>query len=332
MGQYSKIRRLGAGQFGEVWLAFHEGLTDPTEFFKEPQLLKKLEHPSIVQVHDAGRTEDGQLFIAMEHIPGGSIADRLKGKPLKLRRLKPVFCEALRGLDFAHTKGFIHRDVKPANILIGATGYGKLSDFGLATRLNARGVASPYGYIAHLAPEVITTNETSILSDIYATGVTLYRATNGDSLLPEHNNSEELQDAIVNGEFPNRTAYRLYVPRALKTLINKAMHVEPAKRFQSADDLRHALEQTVIQCSWGESATSKGNVWRSETERRILRIELAYAGDNLWNLETVRTIKPDGLPRRIKSFCLQRVRRIVAEEAVSRITTASVSGKQLSLA
>ena len=343
MGLYTKIRRLGAGQFGEVWLAFHEGLgvhhavkyvreenvTDPTEFFKEPQLLKRLEHPNIVKVQDAGRTEDGQLFIAMEHVPGGSIADRLKGKPLKLRRLKPIFCEALRGLDFAHTNGFIHRDIKPANILIGDTGYGKLSDFGLATRLDARGAASPYGYIAHLAPEVITTSETSILSDIYAMGVTLYRTSNGDSFLPAYNNLNELQDAIVNGEFPDRATYRLFVPKPLKTLINKAMQVEPAKRFQSADALRHALEQTVIECSWGERAMLKGTVWRSETERRILRLELAYAGDDLWNLETVRIIKPDGLPRRVRPFCLHSVRRNVAEEAVSRITTASVLGKPI---
>ena len=107
------------------------------------------------------------------------------------------------------------------------------------------------------------------------------------------------------------------------------MHFEPAKRFQSADALRYALEQAVIECSWSERAMSNGTVWNSETERRILRLELKYAGNNLWNLESIRIIKPNGLPRRIRSFCLQRVRRAVAEEAVSRITTAFVSGKPL---
>jgi eukaryotic-like serine/threonine-protein kinase len=343
MGYYTKIRRLGAGQFGEVWLSSHEGLgvhhavkfvreenvTDPTEFFREPQLLKRLEHSNIVKVYDAGRTEDGQLFIAMEHIAAGSVADRLKGKPMKLRRIKSLFCEALRGLDFAHSKEFVHRDIKPANILVGPHGYGKLSDFGLATRLDTRGVASPYGYVAHLAPEVITANETSIKSDIYAMGVTLYRAVNGDSFLPEYNDIDGLREAIVNGEFPDRSAYRLYVPRPLRTLINKAMHVEPAKRFGSADALRYALEQTVIECSWTERSVSQGKIWTSETERRILRLELQYAGDDLWNLETFRTIKPNGSPRHIKSFCLRRARRNVAEEAVSQVTTASVCGKPL---
>lgn len=343
MGDYTRERRLGAGQFGEVRLAFHQGLgvrhavkyvreenvPNPTQFFNELQLLKELEHPNIVKVEDAGRTQDGHLFIAMEYVPTGSVADRFRGKPVPLRRIKPLIGEALRGLEYAHARGYLHRDIKPANILIARGSIGKLSDFGLATRLRPGRIASPYGYVAHLAPEVITRGETSPLSDIYAVGITLYRLVNGDSYLSEFANEDEFLEAIKNGEFPDRKTYRIYIPRSLKTIINKAMNPDSSKRFQTAEELRHALEQVQLACSWREKVEKDRYEWRTETDQAILRVEMLYAGNKKWNVQTLRRWKKTDTVRHIRKLSLLKASKKQAQEAVSRITTSYVNGKQI---
>src|SRR3990167_9902400 len=126
-------------------------------FFQEAQLLKAVEHPNIVRVHETGQLTDGRLYVAMEYLSKGSLEDEAKGNFIPLTRAKRLMIDVLRGLDYAHSQGVIHRDIKPANILIGDSGEGKLSDFGLAipAGLDLRGLGvKNYAYTLHLAPEV----------------------------------------------------------------------------------------------------------------------------------------------------------------------------------
>jgi eukaryotic-like serine/threonine-protein kinase len=341
MGDYVKIGRLGAGHFGEVWLAFHQALgvrhavkyvpesnvENPTEFFKEPQLLKRLEHPNIVKVEDAGKTADGNLFIAMEYMRAGSLQDRFKGRPINMKRIKPLVCEALRGLQHAHDKGYIHRDIKPANILITKLGTGKISDFGLATSMSRTGAASPQGYLLHLAPEVITEDSTSILSDVYAVGMTLYRMINGDAYLRQYRTEDELDEAIIDGTFPDRRKYRLYVPQQLRKVINKALSVQPSGRYRSADQLRYALEQVRIERSWRETVEDNEIEWRSETTNDVIRVLMRYVGSDKWNVETTKMLKKTGASRRTNALCLRSATRTEARTAVEQITSGFASGK-----
>lgn len=340
MGDYEKERELGAGQFGVVWLAFHKGLgirhavkfvreenvIDPTEFFREPQLLRQLEHPNIVKVEDAGRTADGELFIAMEYLRLGSVADRYKGRPVPLQRLKPIVCEALRGLEYAHHKGYIHRDIKPANVLIARGGNGRLSDFGLATKVDPGGTASPQGYIAHLAPEVVSSRRTSSLSDVYAMGVTLYRMVNGDSLLPRFRSMDDYLRAIEEGRYPDRDSYRVYVPKSLKRVINKAMHIDEHKRFQGAKELRVALEQTTLACSWREIVDKDSKSWTSDSDEfGSVAVKMRYSRDDTWNVETLRSRKRDADLRRVRALCATDLTEEDALSRVSLITTSFVN-------
>ncbi len=149
MADYERLERLGAGNFGEVWLVYDHALDirravkyipkssiqDPTNFYKEPQTLMALRHENIVRVEDAGKTSDGTLYVAMEYLQRGSVDDIFKGRPVPLTRAFALLEDVCWALEFAHQKDYIHRDIKPANILISKNNKGKLSDFGLATRV-----------------------------------------------------------------------------------------------------------------------------------------------------------------------------------------------------
>ena len=266
------IRRLGSGHFGEVWLVNDIGLgtqravklippdkiLSSANFFQEAQLLKLAEHPSIVKVDDTGTIEDGRIYVAMEYLEKGSLEDETKGAYVPLSRAKRLMVDVLRGLEYAHSKGIIHRDIKPANILIGDNLQGKLSDFGLAitksTLPKAVGVKD-YAYLIHLAPEVTTITDYSIASDIFACGVTLYRLVNGDSFLPRLA-LNKVREGIINGTYPDRNRYREFIPHQLKKIINRAMSIDPAARFTSAEALRHALEKIPTLANWNEQTLS----------------------------------------------------------------------------
>jgi len=299
MGDYTKQKKLGAGGFGEVWLALHIGLNvthavkfvdgasirNPTEFYREPRLLKELAHDNIVQVFDAGRAGN-DLYVAMEVLTG-SIADIVQKDPLKLRRVKSLFCEALKGLQYIHDRGYLHRDLKPANILVDDKQRGKIADFGLAIPTKEVSTATPAGTLTYVAPEILVTGETSIATDIYAMGVSLYEAVNGTDYLPAMPSPLLLQNAISKGDFPDRDYYRVYIPTALKKVINKAMNIDPIKRFGSADDLRFALEAIPIRCSWKESNKPGQRSWIAEDKKK--KVEVLLKAQGSWRVAVFQT-------------------------------------------
>ncbi len=340
MGDYLKKTRLGHGCFGEVWLAQHEGfavdfavkfvpeanILSPTEFYREPRLLKLLEHPNIVKVHDTGRLPNGDLFIAMEYLKKGSLAAELRGESLNLRSLKQIFCGAMRGLQFAHDLGYVHRDIKPANILIGDDTSGKLGDFGLATQLGPGGTASPQFYYTYVAPEVLGSGTTSKTSDVYAMAVTLYEALNGKSYLPSPTSLDHLKQMIREGAFPDRSYYRVYVPKKLRKVVNKAMSVLPSERFGSAEDFRHALEQVPIRASCAEHVSQTRFEWTSEADDERLRVSMSAQSDGKWCVETARQTGQGSALRRVTRLCLRNLTEPQARKAVHKITSGFVSG------
>ena len=220
-----------------------------------------LKHENVIEITDAGTTEDGELYIAMEYYPEGSISDKTKGGIVPLIYALKLSADICRGLEYAHALGYIHRDIKPANIIIDNQGNARLSDFGLATKVKLDGTASPYGYLGHLAPEVITDDFTDARTDIYALGVTMYRMVNGDAYLPMTIDPDDLLEMIKEGTFPNRNHYRPFIPTAIRTIINKALSLNPDDRFQNASDLRHAFERITLHASWLPRTVPNGTEW-----------------------------------------------------------------------
>jgi len=294
-------KRLGAGHFGEVWHAVDLGLNsecalkcippdkviNKKNFYQEAQTLKAAEHANIVRVNETGKLDDDRIYVSMEFLVNGSLEDEASGGYVPLRRAKKLMCDVLRGLEYAHEKGIVHRDIKPANILIGDNGEGKLSDFGLALpdlkKLDLSAIKG-YQYLIHLAPEVSTFADHDELADVYAAGVTLYRLVNGDSYLPVLKPMEAVRRARA-GEYPDRDLYRGFVPAALKKVINKAMAVNPADRYQSAQEMRRALEAVPIAMDWEENNLAQGRVWKGNDGKRDLEVSRIRSANDLWDVQ-----------------------------------------------
>ena len=333
--------RLGAGHFGEVWRVIDTGLGavralklippdkvwNPMNIFHEAQLLKKAEHPNVVKVEETGTMNDGKLYIAMEYLSKGSLADEAKGTYVPLTRAQRIMVDALRGLQHAHERDILHRDIKPANILVGSNTEGKLSDFGLAVpknvNLKALGVKD-YAYILHLAPEIHSGGKYSILSDIYAVGVTLYRLINGDMYLPAIAASE-IRQACLDGKYPDRTNYREFVPRAFRVLINRAIDVDPTRRFATAELMRHALEQIVICMNWSEQTMSNGTRWAAGWDYKCYEVVRTRETSGKWLIETKKGPSKHSL-RRIVAHCHKGLTKAKAQKVTKRILQDYVDG------
>ena len=326
--------RLGTGNFGEVWKVIDTGLNttralklispkkllNPINIFQEAQILKAAEHPNVVRVAETGTMKDGRIYVAMEYLKKGSIEDESRGTYVELTRVQRIMIDVLRGLQHAHDIGIIHRDIKPANILVGNNGEGKLSDFGLAIprKKSFRTLSiKDYAYVIHLAPEVIQKRQYSVMSDIYAAGVTLYRLVNGDSYLPILD-TIDIQNAIISGQHPNRTLYRDFVPRSLRILINKSIDVNPKKRFKSADEMRHALEPLTLQMNWHEQKLSNGFRWSSGWNKKCYEVTRIQDRFGTWSVETKKGSSKKSL-RRINSLCHKELNKKKAEQISRRI-------------
>jgi serine/threonine protein kinase len=312
------IRRLGSGHFGEVWLATDTGLAvqraiklippdkiiNPSNFFQEAQFLKKVEHPSIVRVEETGTLSDGTIYVAMEYVAKGSLEDEAKGSYVPLTRAKRLMIDVLRGLEYAHSQGIIHRDIKPANILIGDALQGKLSDFGLAITKGAISKSigvKDYAYLIHLAPEVSTISDYSILSDIFACGVTFYRLVNGDRYLP-HLPLKQVRERIANGTYPDRRKYREFVPHSLRLVINKAMSLDPHSRYKSAETLRHAIEKVPTLANWNEQILPDRFRWTIGRENECVEVERIKLPTDKFSVQTRKGGSRHSL-RRVGSLC-----------------------------
>ena len=334
--------RLGAGHFGEVWRVIDTGLDveralkiippdkvpNPTNFFQESQVLQSVAHRNVVQVHEAGTLSSGRIYVAMEYLSKGSLEDEAKGTYVPLTRAKRLMIDVLRGLEHAHSKGVIHRDIKPANILVGNNNEGKLSDFGLAippgVDLKSLG-AKDYAYTLHLAPEVAGPDDYGVASDIYACGITLYRLINGDSVLPQIS-PQEARVLASQGKFPDRSVYRAFVPKPLKQVVNRSIHIDPAKRYSSAAEMRHAIEAVVIEKNWDERSLQNGKEWTCGWNNRCYEVSSLVQPDGTWSV-TVRKGPTKKKLRRDTKLCESGLTKAKADQRARRVLQDFVLGK-----
>ena len=184
---YRILRSLGEGGMASVYLAMQESLdrevalkvmapslaanvefTD--RFLKEGRLTAKLSHPNLVTVYDIGQ-HNGVYYLVQEFIPGGTLRERM-GKVMPVPETLDVTRDIALGLAYAHEKGVVHRDVKPANVLFRANGTAVLADFGIAAAVDRDGEEPLLGTPSYIAPEVIQGAQATAASDLYALGVT----------------------------------------------------------------------------------------------------------------------------------------------------------------
>ena len=227
---------------------------DPTfryRFGQECQLAASLDHPNIVPIIEAGE-DAGLLFVSMRWVEGvdlGCLVDNMG--PLAPDRALGIVAQVASALDTAHGAGLIHRDVKPANILIetrNGSDHAYLSDFGLVKRVGSDpGLTGSHGWIGtvdYVAPEQVRGEEIGAAADIYALGGVLYTALTGTVPFPRPDTAARLW-ACMNDPLPPLGASRPDLPAGLDGILAWAMAKEPAQRYRSAGDMVAALQATL---------------------------------------------------------------------------------------
>ena len=249
LGGYRIVEPIGHGATSVVYLAEHVRLGRPAalkllapalgeadfraRFLRESQLAAALDHPSIVPVYDAGE-EDGLLYIAMARVDGSDLKTVLAEEgPLPVRRALRILGQIGSALDAAHARGLVHRDVKPANILVAADDRAYLSDFGVAKDLASNGTTrtgSFVGTIEYCAPEQIEGKPVDARADVYALACVLYECLSGTP--PFHRPSEvAVLNAHLHAPPPKLTRAAPEIPSALEPVIAKALSKSPLDRY-----------------------------------------------------------------------------------------------------
>jgi serine/threonine protein kinase/Tfp pilus assembly protein PilF len=270
VGGYEIEGELGRGGMGVVYRAWQRklnrivalkmltGYYGPPElkrFFAEAETAAALHHANIVHIYDVGE-QDGVPFFAMEFVESGSLADRLRAEMVPPLETAQLLITIARALDFAHQNHVVHRDMKPANILIDPQGVPKVTDFGIAKNLTAASAMTLSGVVigtpSYMAPEQArgTSRDVGAAADIYSLGAILYEMLAGrPPFLPEESDTSIVVRVVT--ETPVSPAWhRPGIPRTLETICLKCLAKEPAERYPSAaafaDDLQRFLDDEPI--------------------------------------------------------------------------------------
>jgi len=215
-------------------------------FEREALMIALLEHPAIVPVYDMGE-EDGQPYIVMRYMSGGSLGDKLKKGPIPLRDSMEMYLRLAPALDTAHARGVTHRDVKPDNLLFDKYDNVFLSDFGLARLRETIGFAnisdgSIMGTPAYMSPEQIQGDrEIDGRSDIYSMGIVLYQMLCGSVPFSGTTAASVMMMHLVN-PVPQISDQNKTLPTAIQTVLDIALAKDPNDRYQSAGDFAKALQ------------------------------------------------------------------------------------------
>jgi hypothetical protein len=231
-------------------LAQDQGLRE--RFLKEALGAARLSHPNIAQIYDTGSESLGaeaeQHFIVLEYCGGGSLEDlRATGTALEASRVTGMAGLVCNALQYAHASGVVHGDLRPANILLTTDGGIKVSDFGIAraafaTRdLDTTGTI--LGSVQYMPPEQLEGREPDARSDLYSLGVVIYELLVGRPPFNEADLATLLQRS--RNPAPPLRSIKGGIPRALDAAVSKALAPRPEDRFQSAEEMREALERAV---------------------------------------------------------------------------------------
>lgn len=310
-GRYVLESEISKGGMATVWRArdavlarpvavkvLHPHLSEDDTFLerfrREALAAARLSHPNIVSIYDTGNQprEGGGpdlQYIVMELCGGGTIADLLVDSrtlpPDRVASIGRTVCEAL---GYAHRQSIVHRDVKPANVLVADDGLVKVADFGIAKAAFAKSdittTGSILGTVTYLSPEQSRGEEPDPRSDIYGLGVMLYELTVGR---PPFSGETQIATAMmhINERPPPVRSIKAGIPRPLEAVIMRALEKDPARRFQTAEEMAAGLDGA------GADPSATVAVQKQSHQREVAAPEAAQRpGDTRWILRVVAAI------------------------------------------
>ena len=295
LGHYQVSAFLGKGGMGEVYRAndlklgrevaikvlpqdFAENADRGARFQREAKLLASLNHPNICTIYDIDEHK-GHHFIVMELIEGQTLKQRMLQRRMKMDEILSLVLEVTDGLEAAHAKGMIHRDIKPTNIVITATGHAKILDFGLAKLLrelpseqaekraaelfietagdHLTGFGMVFGTVAYMSPEQALGSELDARTDLFSLGIVLYEMVTGR--LPFQGDTPAAQsDSLLHQTPTSPVLLNPNVSRSLERIICRMLEKDRETRYQSARDLLVDLKRLRQELSSGLAVEPSG--------------------------------------------------------------------------
>ncbi len=292
VNKFQVIEYKGAGSFGETYKVLHTGLEQiwALKFSKkmncveeiqkvltEAQVQVQFENDNIVKVYDVDKYELNKnlyIYIAMEYMPNGTLGSLMESQFISIKKSVDLFIKILFALEYMHSQGYLHRDIKPDNILLDENYNPKLSDFGLSNTFEVC-LKKPNGYTTHLAPECFNDFKNTIQTDVYAAGVTLFRIINNyadwNTILSK--NKITCND-LKKGNLIKKIGFNPCIPPKVVRIINKATNKDPNKRYKSITEFKNALSKLNIIYDW--APVKNGLEWNGVGTKYTYKIEITH--------------------------------------------------------
>jgi eukaryotic-like serine/threonine-protein kinase len=321
--KYTLRKKLGQGGFGQVWLANDQAIAKEVAIkvvpasagniigpLNEARIGNRLDHQNLAKVHYADVTRHlssglDLVIIVLDFYNQGDISNHLNSRGfLPIEVVKRYTIDILKGLEHLHYLGLYHGDIKPSNILTGDRGQGVLTDYGIScAAVNGGRVAPVDVYIYHNSPEFIEQRQIDARTDVYQVGLTAFRLMNNVYYF-EKKFSElgkaEYDFQICSGSLVSNTDYQEFVPRHLKSIINKAMRCSPEERYQTAREMRRALEKFALHGSW--TTDGEGNL-HGEDSKCLYSYDVKPQRGGMYKFIAYKTPKTSGKKVKMSKYC-----------------------------
>jgi serine/threonine protein kinase len=281
---------------------------NPEDFFNESRSLYKAVHPHVVQIQYACACEEN-IYLALPYYENGSLKSLIDSRSLSVREIVRFSIQICSALHNIHSKGLIHFDIKPDNILLSDRNEALLSDFGLARFMSTDFTAEREEiYVRHVAPEHFSKDKFTSQYDIYQLGLTIYRMVHGNPefyrQLGLFADNDSYYDAVENEKFPLRS-YPEHIPSRLEKIINKCLKADTGNRYESALDVANDLstidDNTL---DWIHTSNGDDRVWHKTTDTHEYRIEVKGDGSSIAEKKTAA-----GKWSKIRDFCTAGLNR-----------------------